>query len=140
MEIDFAILADGAQVVNNKLYVLGGGWDIIWPQSIPTAHRATLAVGIMVGWNETNQRHSLGISVRSMDDQLLQEVGKGEFEAGRPAGVPAGSSQKVMVAITFDINIPGPGEYVIATDINNGSVSRRLPFRVASTAPSQTTP
>ncbi len=140
MEIDFAILADGAQVVNNKLYVLGGGWDIIWPQSFPTSHRATLAIGILVGWNETNQRHALAITVRSMDDQLLQEVGKGEIEAGRPPGVPPGSSQKVMVAITFDISLPGPGEYVVVTDINNGSAIKRLPFRVAPTAPSQTAP
>ena len=28
MEIEWLILADSAQIVGNKLYLLGGGWDV----------------------------------------------------------------------------------------------------------------
>ena len=44
-EVDYLLLADRAEVVNNKLYVMGGGWD----QANASKFPHTLAVGVAVG-------------------------------------------------------------------------------------------
>lgn len=46
------LLADAAQEVNGKLYVLGGGWSVTGPEVPPMA----IALKIDVPWNEANRR------------------------------------------------------------------------------------
>ena len=48
------LLADSAQAVEGKLYILGGGWSIIGPEPTPMA----IAVKIEVPWDQTNRRHT----------------------------------------------------------------------------------
>ena len=48
------LLADAAQEVNGKLYVLGGGWSVTGPDVPPMA----LAVKLDVPWTEANQAHT----------------------------------------------------------------------------------
>ncbi len=38
MRVD-AFLADTAEVVNGKIYALGGGWNTIFVRSFPAMHR-----------------------------------------------------------------------------------------------------
>ena len=51
---DFLILADAAQVQGEKLYMLGGGWSLIWAKEFPAQHQMAVAAGILVPWMETN--------------------------------------------------------------------------------------
>src|SRR4051794_17346369 len=53
------ILADSAQAVDGKLYVLGGGWSLAGPGPTPMA----LAVKIEVPWDRGNMRHHLTIEL-----------------------------------------------------------------------------
>ena len=52
------MLADFAQAVNGKLYIMGGGWSLIGPAPCPTA----IAIKIEVPWNQTNEKHNLKFS------------------------------------------------------------------------------
>lgn len=134
MDIDFAILADAAEVSNDKVYLLGGGWTVIWAREVPAAHRGALALGIRVAWDETNQQHSLGIEVRTTDGDLVQEIVKGEFEAGRPPGIKAGSDQLVKLAAAVNFKLERFGEYEVIFEIN-GEPLKRLPFLVGRIGP-----
>ena len=49
------LLADAAQAVDNKLYILGGGWSITGPAPTPMA----FALKIEVPWNDTNRKYQL---------------------------------------------------------------------------------
>lgn len=42
MEFDYALLADHAEVINGKLYLMGGGWDVRQAPQAPA--RAQFAV------------------------------------------------------------------------------------------------
>ena len=44
-EIDYLLVADRAEVVNGKLYLMGGSWDRIQPQQFP--HRMMLGIAIV---------------------------------------------------------------------------------------------
>ena len=82
---DFLILADAAQVQGEKLYMLGGGWSMIWAREFPAQHNLAVAAGILVPWLETNVRHQFRIVVHAEDETQFGEVG-GEFEQGRAPG------------------------------------------------------
>lgn len=103
------LLADAAQAVNGKLYVLGGGWSLTGPE--PSA--MALAVKIEVPWDRANIKHRWLLQLLDEDgaavelpslaaDAATQPIRiEGEFEAGRPAGLKAGTPLDVTLAFNF---------------------------------------
>jgi hypothetical protein len=100
------LLADSAEAVNGKLYVLGGGWNLGGPAGQPIA--MAVAIIISVPWHETNQRHSFRAVLLTEDGQPVPnpegqpiEV-TGGFDVGRPAGIKPGSSFNAPLAIRLN--------------------------------------
>jgi hypothetical protein len=100
------LLADAAQAVSGKLYILGGGWSITGPE--PTA--SAIALKIEVPWDEANRRHSMTLALVDGDSQPVrlptpagQEplVIQGQFETGRPAGLKPGTPLDAVLAISL---------------------------------------
>lgn len=100
------MLADSAQAVGGKLYILGGGWSIAGPQPFPSA----VAALIQVPWTETNRKHKFSLRVVDGDGKPLMvptpfgEQGfemSGEFEVGRPAGIKPGTPIDVPLAVNL---------------------------------------
>ena len=100
------LLADAAQVVENKLYILGGGWSMTGPDPVPSA----IALKIEVPWDQTNDRHRWEMALIDADSQPVFMQGpdgeqalviNGEFEVGRPAGVAAGTPIDLALAINL---------------------------------------
>jgi hypothetical protein len=134
MEIEWLILADAAQVVGNKLYLMGGGWDkLTVNNAFPVDQRCALALSLKVSWNETNQKHNFEIEIISEDSETeqprsLMKAG-GQFELGRPPGIGPGQDQRFQVALDMNLKIDGPGtKYVVARV--EGQEIRRLSFDV----------
>jgi hypothetical protein len=97
------MLADFAQSVNGKLYIMGGGWSITGPQPCPSA----IAIKIEVPWNDTNHQHELKVELLDSDYRpVLVPTPAGNspliiataFEVGRPPGLIPGSSLDVPIA------------------------------------------
>jgi len=100
------MLADSAQAIGGKLYILGGGWSVTGPQPTPSA----IAIKIEVPWNGTNRKHQLKIELLDSDFKpilVMNPAGEapviisGEFEVGRPAGISPGTP--IDVALAFNI-------------------------------------
>ncbi len=100
------MLADSAQAVGGKLYILGGGWSITGPQPCPSA----IAALIHVPWTETNRKHAVKVELLDEDYRpvLLPTpqgeaplVIQGDFEVGRPPGIAPGSSIEVPFAFSI---------------------------------------
>ncbi|HLB24601.1 MAG TPA: hypothetical protein VJP07_10950 [Dehalococcoidia bacterium] len=125
---DFLILCDAAQVQGEKLYMLGGGWTQIWVKQLPAQHHMAVAAGILIPWLETNAKHQFKLVVRAEDGAAFSEV-QGEFEQGRPPGLPPGSAQRVMLAINMNIRIERACEAVAEIALD-GQVSKAVPFRI----------
>lgn len=118
------LLADAAQAVNGKLYILGGGWSVTGPQPTPSA----IALKIEVPWDRANQRHDLQIALLDSDGHPVQvptpsgdqplEL-KSQFEVGRPAGLLQGTPLDVTLAVTLGPLPLRPGQrYVWRCSIN----------------------
>lgn len=119
------LLADAAQAVGGKLYILGGGWSITGPAPTPMA----IALKIEVPWNESNTAHQLQLTLCDEDahpvmvptptgEQPFQI--QGNFEVGRPAGLRPGTP--IDLALAFNV-APIPlrpdSRYVWHCSINN---------------------
>ena len=134
MEVEWLILADSAQVVGNKLYLLGGGWDLLTINTqFPVDQRCAVALAVNVPWNETNQKHLVEIEVTAEEPtteapKTLVKVG-GQFEIGRPPGIPQGQEQRLQMAIELGLRIEAPGAKIIIARID-GQEKRRVHFNV----------
>ena len=124
MEIDFLILADAAQVAEGKLYLLGGGWDRLAVNALAAAQLVGVAVGVLVPWAETNTPGTLTLTIEDEDGgQVLPPVTV-RVEVGRPAGLPAGAEQRVMVAFNAQLALPRLGEYAVTATLDGGARKR----------------
>lgn len=131
------LLADAAQEVNGKLYVLGGGWSVTGPDLPPMS----LAIKLDVPWSEANQTHRFEIVLVDADGRTVG-VGDGQkvrvdgtFEVGRPAGLLAGSD----IDFAFAVNVPPfplpPGRYAWQLSIDGQTREDWLrPFQVRARA------
>ena len=96
------MLCDSAQAVNGKLFVLGGGLSVIGPKPQPLA----LAIHVTVPWDRANISHLWTLSLVDEDGRPITVGDKpvavtGRFEAGRPAGLRAGTPLGVPLAINL---------------------------------------
>ena len=101
------LLADAAQVAENKLYVLGAGWHVTSAPSGPCA----IGLVVDIEWEETNKQHEAVLELVDADGQPVLLPGPaGEtgslrisvsFEAGRPPGARPGAITSVPLAINF---------------------------------------
>lgn len=129
IEIDWLMLADYATVVGNKLYVQGGGWDVLTVNSgFPVQQMCGITVSFAVPWDATNRRHTAEIRVEDADGKEVAKIG-GQFEVGRPAGLPAGLTQRTQIAANLPLQFSEAGTYVLV-GIVNGEVLRRVQFNV----------
>lgn len=48
LRVECFLLCDHARVDNGKLYILGGGWDRIFPKELPTLFEFSIAIKIVV--------------------------------------------------------------------------------------------
>ncbi len=131
MDIEYAVLADFAEIVGGKLYLMGGGWDVNHVQGTPATLRLAVAVGVRVEWSETDQPIALTIRVEDDDGKEFVRM-DGKLQTSRPANLPAGRAQLSQLAANITVAVPAAGGYrVRATAVlGDDEVERRLPFRV----------
>jgi hypothetical protein len=129
-EIDFLILADRAEAVNGKLYMMGGGWDAIGVSSLDQQSQFTAAIALLVPWNATNIEHTCAVRVEDADGTALLKVAI-TVKTGRPPGLPDGASQRVMAALPINVVFPKPGPHVVVATV--GEQEKRVPFHVRRT-------
>ena len=129
MQTEWVILADHAEVVNGKLYLMGGGWETLTLNNPDMTHSFGLAVAFSIPWNETNQPHN--VEIMFTDDDSTETLAKVEatLEVGRPPGVPRGQSQLSQMAINMGMKFKKWGGHVVIVTIE-GVEPKRFPFRI----------
>lgn len=147
MEVD-AFVADSVTSVESKLYALGAGWNVINAPQLPARHaRIGLGVMVHVPYMATNEMHRFDVRLDDADGRRValadappgtpSEDGKlyvlsGQFTVGRPALLPAGDEQIVVLALNFDgVVFTKADAYNFVIEID-GEECKRLPIRVTS--------
>lgn len=121
------LLADAAQAIAGKLYILGGGWSVTGPDPTPMA----IAIKIEVPWDQANRRHVLRLALVNEDGRPVAvptQTGErpvelnGEFEVGRPPGLRPGTPLDVALGINVGpLPLAPDGRYVWRCSIDGNS-------------------
>ncbi|MSQ28460.1 MAG: hypothetical protein EXR51_10040 [Dehalococcoidia bacterium] len=117
--IDFLMLADRAEVLNGKLYVMGGAWDRLQRANFDEPADIFVTLGILVPWHATNQEYGLTIEIDHEDGTRLAEI-KAGFVTGRSPDAIPGQSFRTIVALGGKFKLPGPGAYKVTGGLSSG--------------------
>jgi hypothetical protein len=131
------LLCDHAEAVGGKLYINGGGWNVLLRPGVPV--NVSLAILIEVPWDEADTQHRLRAYLLTEDGEAVSgphgdalEV-EGDFEVGRPPGLKPGSTLNTPLAINFNALTLDSGGYEWRLEVDDALVARK-PFRVAGGA------
>jgi hypothetical protein len=130
MELDFAFLADAADVSMGKLFVMGGAFDTIHVGAFPASH-PTLAVvfRLLLSPNDLDRKHKLEILLLDADARHIASA-NGELMVAKAPEAPAGWKQAVILPLRF-FNVPfkEAGHYSIEI-LADGAMLKAIPLRV----------
>lgn len=93
-EIDFLILAERAEVLNGKLYLMGGVIDRLWSAADPPVVNFCVALGILIPWNATNEPMDVHVSIQS-DEGVESAHLNWQMTVGRPPLLQGGDVQRL---------------------------------------------
>lgn len=122
-QIDFMMLADGAQAIGGKLYVLGGAWNRLHLPRLPSrpGKPFDLAVGIRVPWHLTNRQFVFGLGLVDADNNPVgdEDPITIQMEAGRPPGLRQGTEQRLVFSLSASPEFPREGMYAFQATIDD---------------------
>ncbi|MFW6075461.1 MAG: DUF6941 family protein, partial [Chloroflexota bacterium] len=110
MQVEWIMLADSAEVVNNKLYMLGGGWDhLVLKRQFPTRYTLALALAIRVDSGDATSQPRLLLRIEDEEGTQLAKVNT-RIDAER---LSAGGtrSRRVQLAFKMPLRFAHEGHY-----------------------------
>jgi len=127
MKIDYAILADAAQAVGGKIFVLGGGWNIFRSANFPAPVQLAIAVGVGFESSEIGVRYPVKIVIADEAGVPVVPEMSGQIETGQlTPDFPKGLPVKLPVAWNVSFAVPRAGRYAIVISV--GSARAELSF------------
>ena len=126
--VDFALLADAVQVLQGKLYVLGGGWNTLFVAEFPARH-PSLGVGlrVRVPWSWTDRPLKIGIDLQDEDGgRVLPGAPISQVvKVSRPIGMPDGSDVVLARSFTFNnLVFPRSGSFSFVISLDDDPTDR----------------
>ena len=140
MEVDFALLADRADIVNGKLYLLGGAFDSLYAVKVPVKHQAmTLAMRFLFSPAECDQMYKLEVRLIDADGKKVLAV-PGQFSLKRSPKSEKGYRTAFLTAINFfNTQLRTFGDYSFEIFVNGHGV-KSVPLRLIQMEPPKEEP
>ena len=135
--IEFLMLSDHAEVVNGKLYMMGGGYDRRYISDIKVPVTLRTVVSVLVPWNLTNQAHAVKLRLETEDGRTLGQEVQGNLTVGRSVQAIAGQLFRVMAVINFTLTLPQLGGYRIFATLENGESKATTFYAVSTETPAR---
>lgn len=125
MKLEWLILADAAEVIGNKLYIMGGGWDRLTVHAdFPVAQHLAIAVSITLEPDELEQTHEFVLDVQSPQGKWLASL-EADFEVSLPEGSSSKQPQRWQFASSMDLSLDVAGTYAVVIFLNGDEVGRQ---------------
>ena len=124
MKIDYVILADAAQGVGGKLYILGGGWGVFHAVAFPAVVQIGLGIGVSYTAKDFGMSYPSSITIADEADVPVVPPANGPLQIPPPPPqMPRSVSQyRIPFAAQFGIALPRPGKYTVTVRIGSSTV------------------
>src|SRR5258705_139034 len=126
MQVEFVMLADAAQVIGGKLYLLGGAWNLYRAVAFPTQAPIALVASILVDPNEAGTRNAVRLTVADEAGIPIIPALDWAVEVGRREESDPAVPQRSLLAMNTSIQLPRAGRYSFT--VTAGNASRRVWF------------
>lgn len=132
MQVEWLFLADSAEVIQNRLYTMGGGWESLQVHTaFPIIQHFSVALSVKLGKSEVGQSHEFALDIEDPNGTLLATV-EADFEL-----IPeSGSIQEFhrwQFATSVDLEIAQAGKHQVIIHLA-GQEAARLAFQVETAA------
>ena len=124
VEVDFLLLADRAEVLNGKLYMMGGAWDRQYINNIEVPVSLSIVIGVLVPWKLTNEPHQIEIRIEDEDGNTIQPVPTVTLNVGRPTQSTKGQTFRAMAVVGGGWTLPRLGAYCVVASIASREAKR----------------
>ena len=129
VEIDFMLLADKAEVLGGKLYMMGGAWDRLQVENIEAPVSLSIIIGVLVPWHLTNEPHQLQIGIADEDGNPLMPTTQATLNVGRPVESTKGQLFRATAVLNGEWTLPKLGAYSVIASVV-GQAEKRVTFYV----------
>lgn len=131
MRIEYSLIADHAEVVNGKLYLMGGGWDTTYAPQAPALVRLCVATGVRIDWGELGREFPVLIVIEDDDGGELVRIQGAVSATQAPHSVP-GSAQLAQIAASLPLTLSAFGGYRVHISVGPEGEAEHcnLPFRL----------
>lgn len=127
------MLADAAQYVQGKLYILGGQWDRLNASQLPVQHPSMAVVAVLkIEYSEAPKNCTVHIDLM-IDGNAVGPKAIAQLAVGHAPGLKHGAPQFAPIAATFNnllFERAGRYEWVVSVD---SEVLGQIPLEVAQT-------
>ncbi len=132
MQVDSAILADFVQENHGKLYITGGGIEILFANTVPVRHLSLgIAFRLILSPAELGRSHQVEILLVNADGGRIAAI-NAKVQADRPQQGAGGWPMSIPLAVNIpNIEFPAFGDYQFDIIVNNFSI-KNIPFRVVA--------
>ncbi len=118
--VECFLLCDYASVENNKMYIVGGGWEQITPAQLPTPFTFSLAIKLVASMESAPM--PMGIRIEEVDPVANDPSGVlvgFDLEVGAPPEDIEASQVALMVPLTVNVLLNVPGKRVLRLVVND---------------------
>jgi len=133
VELEYAMLADSAQVAEGKTFILGGGVSILWRSQYPAPIGCVLVMQLTHHRAEADSTHEIRVQFTDADGHPVIPELNGQLQVGEPPpNVPGNLPLGAPIVIPFP-PLPAlqrPGAYAVEILIDGRHV-KSLPVAVA---------
>ena len=129
-EIEFMLLADRAEAINGKLYIMGGGWERITLAELPVARTMGLAISVVIPLDMTRPDHRLELSIEGPDDPQIISSSTIGFARESP---PQHKRGRAIFGIEITAGLRAPGAHRLIAILDDGA-RREAEFTVEVTS------
>lgn len=124
MKINFVMLADAAQAMGGKLFILGGDWNTYRSAAYPVNIQLAVAFSVSFTSNEVGIKYPMKIVIADEAGIPIVPEIQGQVEVGPPAEeLPKGISPKLPFALNVGLQIPRPGKYQVVVSVGSSKAS-----------------
>jgi hypothetical protein len=133
MELEYALLADAAQVSEGKTFILGGGISILWRSQYPAPIGVVLVLQLAHHRSEAGTSHDIKVQFNDADGHPVIPELQGTIQIGAPpehlpSTLPLGAP--IVLAFPPIPALHRPGSYAVEILVDGRHV-KSLPISVA---------
>ena len=114
VHIDFIMLADKAEFINGKLYMMGGLYDRFEQKNLNVVRPLSIVVGIEIPWALTNQPHSITMRIETEDGDLVGKEITADVTMARPITARPGQVFRAVIIPNIHMQFPSHGTFRIS--------------------------